>query len=105
MNFQTHHNTEIDINGTSLQGHFTANYYILDAVFGEPLPGDGYKVDAEWHLRYEDGTVATIYNWKSGRNYLGADGLDVHQISEWNIGGTSQRTADLVKQTLNEAIK
>ena len=105
MNFQTHHDTEIDINGTSLQGQVIINYHILDAIFGAPQMGDGYKTDAEWHVRFEDGTVSTIYNWKNGHNYLGADGQPVHQISVWNIGGNSHRAAELVNQVVQESVK
>ena len=33
--------------------------------------------------------VATIYNWKNGKNYLGAQGLKTEDILIWNIGGES----------------
>lgn len=103
MNFQTHHDTEIDINGTSLQGCVIVGYDVLNAIFGEPTIGDGYKTDAEWYLRFENGLVATIYNWKNGPNYLGADGQSVHQITEWNIGGHNHRVAELINQLVEEA--
>ena len=76
------------INGTCLQGYINTSYRDLVECFGEPhCDGDGYKVDAEWMLRFEDGTVATIYNWKDGKNYCGEDGLAVEDITEWHIGG------------------
>lgn len=105
MEFQTHNDTVIDVNMTSLQGQVIINYHILDAIFGEPMRGDGHKVDAEWHVRFEDGTVATIYNCKNGQNYLGADGQPVYKISTWNIGGFNHRAAELVNQTVHEAVK
>ena len=86
--------------GTCLQGHVAANYADLVAVFGEPGPGDGYKVDAEWVLLFEDGTVATVYNYKDGRNYEGADGLDVQDITDWHVGGRSARAVELVLEAL-----
>jgi hypothetical protein len=76
------------VNGTSLKGHITASYAKLVEAFGPPThDGDGYKTDAEWTLEFEDGTIATIYNWKNGRNYCGAAGMPVEMITEWNIGG------------------
>jgi hypothetical protein len=71
-----------------------------------PLDGDGYKVDAEWWVVFEDGTRATIYNWKNGKNYCGAEGLDLNQIGIWNIGGYDKdainRVLEVVKEIHNE---
>lgn len=90
MRFKTA--TQDQINGTHLQGYITADYDELTAVFGEPTSdGDGYKVDAEWDLVFADGTVATIYNWKNGHNYLGEEGLPPECITRWHIGGHSSR--------------
>lgn len=101
MNFTTHNAEQIDVNGTYLQGELAAKYSELLAVFGEPMDGSGYKVDAEWAIRYEDGEVATIYNWKNGKNYCGDDGLPVEQIEEWNIGGSSKAVVDRVQIALD----
>ena len=56
--------------------------------------GDGYKLDAHWSIEWEDGKVATIYNWKNGLNYndkiiRGSDhyGIQLTDIREWHIGG------------------
>jgi len=81
-------------NGTSLQGGIDISYKKLVKVFGEPnAKSDGYKTDAEWIVFTING-VATIYNYKNGRNYLGNEGLDVENITDWNIGG---RTRDVIK--------
>jgi hypothetical protein len=75
-------------NGTSLQGYINTSYADLVACFGEPDEHyDDYKSDANWDITFADGVCATIYNWKDGRNYCGADGLDVEDITEWHIGG------------------
>lgn len=90
-----------DINMTSLQGYIEADYDELVACFGEPTSeGDGYKVDAEWELKFADGTVATIYNWKNGHNYLGEDGLPPECITNWHIGGKTARAVERVKDAL-----
>lgn len=90
MNFLTHNDIDIDPSGTSLQGYFTKNYYQLVELLGEPTNGDGYKVDAEWYLQFDDGTIATIYNYKDGINYNGKDGTPTDQIYHWHVGGRSQ---------------
>ena len=96
-------NKTIEANGTHLQGNVGATYQELVEVFGEPIrhESDGTthmsnKVDAEWRITFEDGTVATIYNYKNGLNYLGAEGKRVSEISMWNVGGYDERAVTLV---------
>lgn len=101
MEFTTHNAEQIDVNGTHLQGYLDAKYTELLAVFGEPFGGDGYKVDAEWVIRFEGGAIATIYNWKNGKNYCGAEGLPVEQIDHWHIGGNSRKVVDMVQIALD----
>lgn len=102
------HNThnDIDVNMTSFQGYVGADYEVLCAMFGEPMPGDGYKVDAEWNLRFQPSNlVATIYNYKDGRNYLGPEGLDKEQIRKWHIGGHTKLAASMVQTAIKEALE
>ncbi len=59
---------------------------------------DEYKVDAEWHVSFVDHEgehigFVTIYNYKTGKNYLGHDGLRVGDIKTWHIG--SKNIADV----------
>lgn len=103
MKFKTHNDGNVNSGGTSLQGYVTSPYEKLKELFGKPTKGDEYKIDAEWELEFEDGTVATIYNWKSGKNYLGKRGTPTVHITEWNIGGNSERAVELVKEILAEA--
>jgi hypothetical protein len=86
----------VDINGSCLQGYIAANYHDLVEVFGEPSNGDEYKIDAEWDILFEDGTVATIYNWKNGYNYCGMGGLHVDDITDWHVGGFSKQAVQNV---------
>ena len=89
-----------NINGTHLQGNVGATYHELVEIFGEPTryEPDEYenKIDAQWSIKFEDGTVATIYNYKNGLNYLGAEGKRVSEISMWNVGGYDERAVTLV---------
>ncbi len=89
-------------NGTCLQGEIECDYSALVAVFGEPnRKSDGYKVDAEWLLTFDvfsgmNKDVATIYNYKTGKNYLGDDGLPVSEITDWHIGGKDPRVVSYI---------
>ena len=89
-----------DINDTHLQGSVGATYHELVEIFGEPTryEPDEYenKIDALWAIKFEDGTVATIYNYKNGLNYLGAVGKRVSEISMWNVGGLDERAVTMV---------
>jgi hypothetical protein len=101
MQFKTHNEANIQSCGSCFQGHITATHDELCKLFGNPTDGDGYKVDAHWGLRFEDGTIATIYNWKDGRNYLGEEGKPVEQITDWHIGGMSRAALDKVQITID----
>lgn len=90
-----------EFHGGSLQGEIEATYADLVTLFGPPNGGDGYKVDAEWNLLFDDGTVANIYNYKDGINYNGAEeGTPTQKITNWHIGGQSPKAVLYVRQLL-----
>jgi hypothetical protein len=67
---------------TSLKGEFPITYAELVEIFGTPKYGpnsDRDKTTCEWALTFEDGTVATIYDYKTGWTPQG--------LYEWHIGG------------------
>lgn len=103
LDFKTHdEESRTIINGTCLQGYIHAHYRDLIKKFGEPGTGDGYKLDAEWIIEFEDGTVASVYNWKNGLNYCGNNGIPVEHIYVWHIGGKNGTNAvTKVKLVLN----
>lgn len=86
--------------GTFFQGYIDVSYQRLVEIFGEPQESDGYKVDAQWNLIFSDKTVATIYNYKDGKNYLGDDGDDVKDIRDWHVGGFNQHALACVRKAL-----
>ncbi len=88
------------LSGTSLQGYISCDYATLVNIFGESEEGDPYKSDANWFVSI-NGTVCTIYNYKDGRNYLGARGLDKENITEWHVGGKSVRSVKLVESAIS----
>ena len=95
----------INTNGTSLQGCINCSYDDITDILGYQLDSgfDDYKSDAEWHIEFDDGTVATIYNWKNGRNYLGDQGLYPEEITEWHVGGRDKKALDKVMKVLKIA--
>lgn len=102
MNYVTHNDTQNIRTGSSWRvGTLHAPYRLLVLKFGEPMEGDGYKVDAEWGIKFEDGTVAFVYNYKTGRNYNGDDGMYTARIREWSIGGTSTQAVDNLNTILD----
>ena len=91
------------VNGTSLKGYIGCDYATLVEVFGkEHSDGDGYKVDAEWCLQFSNGVVATIYNYKDGKNYCGEDGYDKEDLTDWHIGGKSRLAEETVEQYIEQ---
>ena len=92
-----------NVGGTFLQGYIKATYEQLVKTFGEPHDpdGDNYKTDVEWAFEFADGTIATLYNWKNGKNYLGeAEGLELNDIYEWNVGGNSDKAVSKLLEKL-----
>jgi hypothetical protein len=87
----------VSIDGTWLQGYMTATRREIEITFGEPyLWGEGDKVTTEWAIQFDDGTIATIYDWK--RYEMGAPAMD--ERIEWNIGGRDHIAVDRVKDAL-----
>jgi hypothetical protein len=83
-------------NMTSLKGEVLITYAELTEIFGRPDHGpnsaDLDKVTCEWALKFEDGTIATIYDWKTWRTPLGE--------YEWHIGGHDMAAVDRVTDTI-----
>ena len=77
--------------GGCLNGHVTVSHAKLVDLLGEP-DIDGDKVDAEWAVSFKGKTFA-IYNYKTGKNYLGAEGLKTEDITNWHIGGEDKKIA------------
>jgi len=85
-----------EANGTSLQGYMPATYDQLIARFGQP-EGGGDKTTVEWALKFEDGTVATIYDWKEYDTPTG--------LYHWHIGGKNNLAVARVTQAFKQAVK
>lgn len=87
-----------NIDGTFGIGTITMSYEEIVSKLGKEhfgASGDD-KTLAEWGLLFNDGTVATLYNWKNGKNYDPIDGLDLEEITEWNIGGNNNPLSEIL---------
>lgn len=95
MKYVTHNTHDVPTTGACMQGQITCPFSLLITLFGEPEQGDNSKVDAFWSVEFDDGVIATIYNWKNGIAYCG--GPDIDQITQWNIGGYEKAAAEHVR--------
>jgi len=99
MNYITQ-NQDFTINaktsGTHLVGSIETTYKNLVKMLGEPMFGDGEKVQAEWVLEFDDGTIATIYDWK--------ESISVQRVTDWHIGGFNDEAAEHVQDLFQESV-
>jgi len=81
-----------------LQGYVKTYRSELERVFGEPRLDASFdgKVTCEWAVAFADGTVATIYDWKSHTPTQ-------HEVYQWHIGGTNDRALANVAAALKIA--
>jgi hypothetical protein len=85
--------------GTSLRGYVTTTLGKLIDTFGQPeYYGEGDKVTVDFSILFDNGVVATIYDWN--RYEMGTAALD--EVFEYNIGGHSLQAVILVKQALGQ---
>ena len=95
MELKSHDKWSKRANGTSFSGYLKISYRDLTTILGKPRVGtDEYKTDAEWHVSIfmngEDAGFVTIYNYKDGKNYQGANGLNVEDITNWHVGSKTK---------------
>lgn len=88
--------SDADINMTSYKGYIVTTYQELCEVFGPPDDGpndlDADKVTCCWRLKFADGTVASIYDWKTGSTPFGE--------YDWHIGGHNIKAVNRVKTAM-----
>jgi hypothetical protein len=101
MTFKTHNDKRIESSGSGLIGEIDASYEELCNLFGAPSGGDGYKTDAYWGIEFDDGVIATVYNYKDGKNYEGENGLAVEEIRDWHVGGFKDKALVAVQIALD----
>ena len=73
-----------DAKGSCFQGYVSATYDHLVKLFGQPFgPSTDGKVQAEWIVKFENGSVATVYDWK---RY----GFPPTTTTTWHVGGCDE---------------
>lgn len=95
MKITTTNDASININGTSLQGYVRTTLAELESKLGQAEEGFD-KSTAEWSILFEDGTVATIYDWKMPSTPLG--------LYNWHIGGHDPSVVDKVGEALGLSV-
>lgn len=95
--------TKQEPNGTSFHSHtITASVSQLRSILGEPKYSDNDgtdKVNFEWLMETETGSVFTVYDWKEYRP------LNETEIINWHIGGKDASTTLSAKYELNAAME
>ncbi len=97
MNFETCINIEED--GIRLLGTIPFYYHELVEIFGIPDFGpdnEGTNSSCLWSIKFEDGTIATVYDWHSP--------LTPRNRYQWHIGGYDNKAFKLVKALLQYKI-
>ena len=96
-----------NVMGTSLQEYVETSYRRLHKLFGEPIDQpDPYKVSTQWVLEWDDGAIATIYDYKETKTYDSyGPSVDVFRTRKsytWHIGGRSEDVVVRVQQIIDE---
>jgi len=92
--------TNKSLDGTSFHGAtITATLADLKIILGAPSnTGDQHdKVQNEWDLELEDGTVFSVYDWKEYRKYE-------YEPIEWHIGSHNSLNSLAALEALEEAL-
>jgi len=81
----------------------TATYQELVNAFGDGTidPRDDYKQMAQWNVQTSEGLV-DLYDYKVGKCYDPADGLDLENITEWHVQGKKEAIEEML-QMLGDA--
>jgi hypothetical protein len=82
--------------GTSGQGSITATLRTLLKIFGQPNGQPSDKTTVEWVLQFENGTIATVYDWK--RYELGTPEMD--ERTDWEVGGHDHDAYEQVRRAV-----
>lgn len=76
---------------SSLIGEINTTYGRLVYLFGKPINGSGDgKVNSEWIIKFADGLVATIYDWKM-------PSTPVYDY-DWHIGGHNKAVLQRIRE-------
>lgn len=89
----------VDTNGTALRGYIETSYQELESILGEPTFTDyepEEKVACEWSIELDNGTVCTIYSWKT-------EGRVPYGEYRWHVGARKVEAFDHLLEALEDA--
>ena len=78
MNTFTTNDSASKMNGTHLQGYIETRYDHIVERLGEPEHTSG-KTNVQWLIEFDDGLVASLYDWKLNNLPTGP--------YRWHVGG------------------
>lgn len=78
------------------QGTIIARFDQLVDIFGEPLleKDSEQNLDAFWVIKFDDGTIATIYKWECIKS--------LNNEHYWHVGGYDTRSIEFIKKILSD---
>ena len=88
------------VDGTSKMGDLEdTSVSEIEEVFGEPswVGSADDKSQVEWIIRFPDGTISTIYDYKQYNT-------NVDDVRNWSIGGNNLMSAYYVKKAMKESL-
>jgi hypothetical protein len=92
-----------EINWSYRKGEITTTLGNLRKIFGDPCmeePTQWDKIGYEWRLKFADGTISTIYDWKRYTDEpLGED-----EVFTFNIGGFNSNSVLRVNERVLAAL-
>ena len=95
LNFKV--SSEKDANGTCKQGMIDTDYSLIVKYLGEPVILNGDKSQAEWVIEFEDGVIATLYDWK--------ESIAKETVTLWTIGGNSKKAVRYLECIIPQYIR
>jgi hypothetical protein len=95
MNFQR--GSYVDAMGSSLQGYLEATAHEVTAILGpqDPEAFDPDKTRNEWTLMFDDGHVATVYDYYHSPRHP-------DETFRWHVGGRTTIVVDRLSALLAE---
>lgn len=93
----------VEVGGTHGVGSIVATREEMTQTFGAPTYCEwesGDKVTIEWDVKFNDGTIATIYDWKRIECGEEADAIGLFDPFQWNIGGHNEKAVEAVRMAI-----
>ena len=96
FNFHTHSDKFIDTKNVKFISNISTSYEAIIYYFALPISdfNKTFPQDWEWRIKFSDGKVAVISNWKNGPNYTENRKISPNNINKWRVYGSSKKVFD-----------